>query len=68
MAARAGIEPFICFLEACAEALRSEAVKTADAQLHAQELSSLTKIIAAWPKLSGGFRAAVLAVTQSALK
>lgn len=43
-----------------------ETAKTSDAQLRAQELSNLTKIIAAWPKLSGGFRAALLAVTQSA--
>jgi hypothetical protein len=68
MAARAGIEPFICFLEACAAALRSETAKTPDAQLRAQELSSLTKIIAAWPKLSGEFRVTVLAVTLSAPK
>jgi hypothetical protein len=68
MAARAGIEPILRFLEACAAAISSESAKTADAQLRAQELSSLTKIIAAWPKLSGEFRAAVLAVTQSAGK
>lgn len=66
LAARAGIEPMLRFLEACAVAISSESAKTADAQLGAQELSSLTKIIAAWPKLSGEFRAAVLAVTQSA--
>lgn len=67
MAARAGIEPIFPFLEACASAISSESAKTADAQLRAQELSSLTKIIAAWPKLSGEFRAAVLAMTESAL-
>jgi len=66
MAARAGIEPCIRFLEACAAAISSESDKAADAQLRAQELSSLTKFIAAWPKLSGEFRAVVLAVTQSA--
>ena len=65
MAARAGIEPCIRFLEACAAAISSESAKTADAQPHAQELSSLTKIMAAWPKLSGEFRAAVLAMTVS---
>lgn len=53
------------FLEACAAAISSESAKTTDPQLRAQELSSLTNIIAAWPKLSGEFRAAVLAVTQS---
>jgi hypothetical protein len=56
------------FLGACAAAISSESAKTADAQLRAQELSSLTKNLAAWPKLSGGFRAAVLAVTGSASK
>lgn len=66
MAARAGIEPMIRFLEACAAVISSETAKTADAHLRAQELPSLTKIIAAWPKLSGEFRATVLAVTQSA--
>jgi len=63
---RAGIEPIVRFLEACAGVISSESAKTADAQLRAQELSSLTKIIAAWPRLSGEFRAAVLAVTASA--
>jgi hypothetical protein len=53
MAARAGIEPFISFLEACTEALRSETAKTPDAQLRAQELSTLTKTISAWPKIIG---------------
>lgn len=66
MAARAGIEPIVRFVEACAAAISSESAKTADAQLRAQELSSLTKIIAAWPKLSDEFRAAVQAMTQSA--
>lgn len=56
------------FLEACAGAISSESAKTADPQLRAQELSSLTKIIAAWPKLSGEFRAAVQAMTESASK
>jgi hypothetical protein len=66
-----GIEPMLPFLEACAAAISSETAKTTDAlpsaqevrdssTLRAQELSSLTKIIAAWPKLSDGFRAAVL--------
>jgi hypothetical protein len=68
MAARAGIEPMLRFLDACASAISSESAKTTDAQLRAQELSSLTKIIAAWPKLSGEFRVAVLAVTESASK
>lgn len=56
----------IRFLEACAAAISSEAAKTTDPQLRAQELSSLTKIILTWPKLSGEFRAAAQAVTQSA--
>jgi hypothetical protein len=66
MAARAGIEPMLRFLEACAAVISSESAKTTDAQLRAQELANLTKIIAAWPKLLGEFRAAVLAVTKSA--
>jgi hypothetical protein len=68
MAARAGIEPFVGFLEACAAAISSESAETAGAQLRAQELSGLAKIIVAWPNLSGEFRAAVLAMTQSASK
>ena len=63
MAARAGIEPCIRFLEACAAAIASENAKTTDAHVRAPELSSLAKIIAAWPKLSGEFRAAVLVMT-----
>jgi hypothetical protein len=66
MAARAGIEPILRFLEACAAVISSESAKTTDAQLRAQELSTLTKIIAAWPKLSGEFRAAAQAMTESA--
>ena len=54
------------FLEACAAAISSESTKTSDAQLRAQELSSLTKIVADWPKMSGEFRLVLLAVTQSA--
>lgn len=65
---RAGIEPMVRFLEACAAAISSESAKTTDAHLRAQELSSLTKIIAAWPKLSGEFRVAVQAMTESASK
>lgn len=68
MAARAGIEPMLRFLEACTAVISSETAKTADPQLRAQELSSLTKIILTWPKLSGEFRAAVQAMTQSAAK
>jgi hypothetical protein len=60
-----GIDPVLGFLQACAETISSESAKIPDAQLRAQELSSLTKIIAVWPKLSGDFRAALLAVTQS---
>ena len=54
------------FLEACAGAISSESAKTTDAHLRAQELASLTKIIAAWPNLPAEFRAAVLGVTVSA--
>jgi hypothetical protein len=68
MAARVGIEPCIGFLEACITAMRSETAETPDAQLHAHELSSLTKIISSWPKLSVELRAAVQAVTGSGTK
>jgi hypothetical protein len=67
------------FLEACVAAISSESAKTTDALpsaqevrdssiLRAQEISALAKIMAAWPKLPGEFRAAVLAVTQGAVK
>jgi hypothetical protein len=58
----------IRFLEACAAVISSESDKTASPQLRSQELASLTKIIAVWPKLSGEFRAAVQAMTESASK
>jgi hypothetical protein len=66
MAARAGIEPFVCFLEACAAALRSETAKSSDAQLHAQNLAELREVIEVWPKLLPELRAACLAVTIAA--
>ena len=66
MTAGAEIEPMVRFLEACAAAMASATAKTGDAQLCAQELASLTKILAAWPQLSGDLRAAVAAVTRSA--
>jgi hypothetical protein len=68
MAARAGIETIVRFLEACIQVMGSDSAKTADPQLRALELSRLTNIILAWPNLSGEFRAAVQAVTQSACK
>ena len=68
MDARAGIEPLVRFLEACAAAISSESAKTADAQLRAQELLSLTEVVLAWPNLSAGFRLAMRALTQSVQK
>ena len=68
MAGRAGSEPMVRFLEACAAAISSDSAETAHAQMCAQGLTSLTKIIAAWPKLSGEFRAAVQAMTASAIE
>lgn len=68
MAARAGIEPFIGFLEACAAALHSETAKTPDAQLRAQNLAELREMVEAWPKLSPELRAACLAMTRSAME
>jgi ATP adenylyltransferase/5',5'''-P-1,P-4-tetraphosphate phosphorylase II len=58
MAARTRIKPFICFLEACAAALRSETAKTPDAHLRALNLAELREVINAWPKLSPELRAA----------
>lgn len=54
------LTPILRFLDACAAAISSESAKTADAlpsaqdvrdssTLHAQELASLTEIIATWP-------------------
>jgi hypothetical protein len=40
MAARAGIEPMVRFLEACTAAISSASANTTDAQLHAQELAT----------------------------
>jgi hypothetical protein len=68
MAARAGIEPELRFLEAFIQTMKSETGKTADAQLRAQELSSLTKIILTWPNLSVEFRTAMQVMTQGASK
>jgi hypothetical protein len=68
MAARAGIEPCIRFLEACVAAISSESAKSGDALPSAQELASLTKIVVAWLKFSGMSRAAVVALTQSVNK
>jgi hypothetical protein len=65
MAARAGIEPVLAFLQACAEAAASEIEKSADAQLRAQKLAELQEIISAWPKLSPELRTACLAVTRA---
>lgn len=65
MAARAGIEPMVRLLQACAAAISSESAETADAQLRAQELSRVAEIISVWPKLSGEFRVAVLAMSRS---
>jgi len=63
LAARAGIEPSIRILDACARAMSLEIAKTADAQLRAQEFSSLEKMIYAWGKLSRELRTAILAMT-----
>lgn len=56
------------FLEACTATISSESAKTADAQPRAQELSSLTKTILTWPKLSGEFRTVIGTLTRSVQK
>ncbi|MBL9213034.1 MAG: hypothetical protein JNL92_21410 [Opitutaceae bacterium] len=61
MAARAGIEPCIRFLEACAAAISSASATTADAQRRAQKFSSLTEVMFAGQKLPVEFRSAMRA-------
>ena len=66
MAARAGIEPVLGFLQACVETMGSEIGKPGDAQLRTQGLARLMKIIIAWRKISGELRTAMQAMTHSA--
>jgi hypothetical protein len=68
MAARAGIEPVLGFLQACVEVAASEIAKSADVQIDTQKIEELRKVVEAWPKLSPGLRAAVLAVATSVTK
>jgi len=68
MAARAGIEPVLGFLQACLAAVASEMGKSADTQIRAQKISELREMVEAWPNLSVEFRATMLAMTESASK
>jgi|GEM_PF-5529716 len=65
LAARAGIEPCIRILDACAQVISSEIAKTTDAQLRAQEFSNFVKMIYAWGKLSRELRTAMLPMAGS---
>jgi hypothetical protein len=65
MAARAGIEPVVGFLQACVTAAVSEIAKSPDAHIGTQKLWELCEAVAAWSKLSPELRAAVLAVVRS---
>jgi len=67
MAARAGIEPVLGFLQACVEAATSEIAKFPDAQIRTQKIRNLTDVLAAWPMLAPELRAAVLALISSAM-
>jgi hypothetical protein len=66
MAARAGIEPVVGFLQACVEAIASVSAHSLDTQIRTQRLNELLVIVEAWPKLSPELRTACLAVTRAA--
>ncbi len=68
MAARAGIEPVLGFLQASVHAAASEIGKSADAHIGAQKIMSLRDIIKAWPNLRPELRIAVLAVTTGGIE
>jgi len=63
-----GLEPVQRLLQACVTAAASVNAETADTQQRTQNLADLCEVIAAWPKLSAELRAAVLAVTRTAMK
>jgi len=66
MAARAGIEPVVGFLQVCVMAAASEIAKADDVQIRTQKFGELREVVEAWPKLTPELRAAVLAVIRSA--
>lgn len=74
-----GLEPVQRLLQACVAAVASVSAQTADTQLRTQKLAEsscetmssvegLREVIEAWPTLSADLRAAVLAVTRTAMK
>ena len=66
MAARAGIEPVLGFLQACVSAAASEIANSPDAHMGTQNLSELREMIETWPNVSRELRVALLAVTRAA--
>ena len=68
MAARAGIEPVIAFLQAAIEALSCENRGEGRAQRDAQRSNELREVVEAWPRLSPELRMAALAVIRSAIE
>jgi len=63
-----GLEPVQRLLQADVTFTTSVGAETADTHLRTQNLADLCEVIAAWPKLSAELRAAVLAVTRTAMK
>ena len=74
-----GLEPVPRLLQACVAAVASVSAQTADTQLRTQKLAEsscetmsgvdgLREVIEAWPKLSAELRAAVRAVTRTAMR
>ncbi len=64
MAARAGIEPVLGFLQACVETATSEITKSADAQTGTQKIAVLREVIDAWPQLLPELHAAMLVLIR----
>ena len=66
MAARAGIEPVLQFLQLAMDVATSEIAKTTDTQIRTQKLRELRMILAAWPNLGPQLRAAMVALAATA--
>lgn len=65
MAAQAGIEPSVAFLQACLAVVLCVSPESGDTQLRTQDLAALREIVAAWPTLPPELRTACLAVTRA---